>query len=81
MKFKQQFGMVCRRRRKATRLSQVRFGVNCNMDFGYYSRIERGQANWTIDIVERIANNFGVPVFQLFKEANDFKLTKKRKHK
>jgi len=46
--------------------SQVEFGERCGFYQTYLSRIERGQANPTLNAMEVIANALGVTVFELF---------------
>lgn len=69
MTFRERFGVVIRRRRKAMKMSQARFGFTHNVDFNYLGEIERGKANWTILIADRIANGLGVSIYTLFDES------------
>lgn len=62
----QQFGECVRAMRLAQGLSQVEFGERCGFYQTYLSRIERGQANPTLNAMEVIANALGVTVFDLF---------------
>lgn len=62
----QQFGERVRAMRLAQGLSQVEFGERCGFYQTYLSRIERGQANPTLNAMEVIANALGVTVFDLF---------------
>lgn len=60
--------------RLARGLSQVEFGERCGFYQTYLSRIERGQANPTLNAMEVIANGLGVTIFEMFeaiKEAAD----------
>jgi transcriptional regulator with XRE-family HTH domain len=47
-------------------MSQVVFGEKCGFYQTYLSRVERGQANPTINAIEVIANGLGLTVFELF---------------
>ena len=47
-------------------MSQVVFGEKCGFYQTYLSRIERGQANPTLNAVEVIATALGMSVFDLF---------------
>jgi transcriptional regulator with XRE-family HTH domain len=47
-------------------MSQVEFGERCGFYQTYLSRIERGQANPTLNAIEVIANGLGLTVFELF---------------
>lgn len=62
----QQFGERVRAMRLAQGLSQVEFGERCGFYQTYLSRVERGQANPTLNAMEVIANALGVTVFDLF---------------
>jgi transcriptional regulator with XRE-family HTH domain len=62
----QRFGKCVREKRLAQGLSQVEFGERCGFYQTYLSRIERGQANPTLNAIEVIANALGVTVFELF---------------
>lgn len=70
----QQLGEYVRDMRLAQGLSQVEFGERCGFYQTYLSRIERGQANPTLNAMEVIANGLGVTIFDMFeaiKEAAD----------
>jgi transcriptional regulator with XRE-family HTH domain len=62
----QRFGGCVREMRVAQGMSQVEFGERCGFYQTYLSRIERGQANPTLNAMEVIANALGVTVFELF---------------
>lgn len=62
----QQFGECVRELRTAQGLSQVEFGKRCGFYQTYLSRVERGQANPTINAMEVIANALGVTIFDVF---------------
>lgn len=62
----QQFGEHVREMRLAQGMSQVEFGERCGFYQTYLSRIERGQANPTLNAMEVIANALGVSVFDMF---------------
>lgn len=61
-----QLGACIRSLRQETGLSQVEFGEKCGFYQTYLSRVERGQANPTINALEVIANSLGMTVFELF---------------
>jgi len=70
----QQLGEYVRDMRLTRGLSQVEFGERCGFYQTYLSRIERGQANPTLNAMEVIANGLGVTIFEMFeaiKEAAD----------
>jgi transcriptional regulator with XRE-family HTH domain len=62
------FGACVRRLRLDLGLSQVEFGEKCGFYQTYLSRVERGQANPTLNAIEVIATALGLTVFQLFDE-------------
>ena len=49
-------------------MSQTVFGEKCGFYQTYLSRLERGQANPTLNAMEVIANTLGLTVFELFEE-------------
>lgn len=54
--------------RQEAGLSQVVFGEKCGFYQTYLSRLERGQANPTLNAMEVIANALGLTVFELFEK-------------
>jgi transcriptional regulator with XRE-family HTH domain len=65
-KLSKQLGACIRELRLQTGQSQVVFGERCGFYQTYLSRIERGQANPTLNAIEVIANALGLTVFELF---------------
>lgn len=61
-----QFGACVRHLRLGIGLSQVEFGERCGFYQTYLSRIERGQANPTLNAIEVIAISLNLSVFELF---------------
>lgn len=62
----QKFGSCVRELRQGTGLSQVEFGEKCGFYQTYLSRIERGQANPTLNAIDVIAKALGMTIFELF---------------
>lgn len=62
----QLFGERVRAMRLAQGFTQVEFGERCGFYQTYLSRVERGQANPTLNAMEVIANALGVTVFDMF---------------
>jgi transcriptional regulator with XRE-family HTH domain len=62
----QRFGRCIRQLRVEAGLSQVEFGERCGFYQTYLSRLERGQANPTLNAMEVIANGFGLTIFELW---------------
>ncbi len=67
MDVRQRLATNVKRLRKATGLSQEKFGLEYGMDRTYISAIERGRRNPTIAIVERLATALGVDVVELLR--------------
>jgi transcriptional regulator with XRE-family HTH domain len=65
----ERLGAVMRTYRKATKLSQDRFADRIDMHRAYYSAIERGEKNITLDTLLRVADGLGVNTSDLFGKA------------
>lgn len=61
----EQLGLCIRAHRRALGLSQVEFAERCGFYQTYLSRVERGQANPTINAIEVVANALGMGFFEL----------------
>jgi transcriptional regulator with XRE-family HTH domain len=55
-----------RRLRVLRGISSERLAADAGVDRSYTSRLERGVANPSVDVVEKIANVLGVPMAELF---------------
>lgn len=62
----QRFGRCVRELRLEAGLSQVEFGERCGFYQTYLSRLERGQANPTLNAMEVIANALGITIYELW---------------
>jgi transcriptional regulator with XRE-family HTH domain len=62
----QRFRRCVRQLRVEAGLSQVEFGERCGFYQTYLSRLERGQANPTLNAMEVIANALGLTIFELW---------------
>lgn len=62
----QKIGKVTKNMRVARGLSQEQFCNQCGIDQHYISNIENGQRNVSVDVVERIADFFGLSLSQFF---------------
>lgn len=62
------FGTRFKELRLASGLSQEAFADKCGFARSYMSRIERGQANPSLDAIEALADALGVKVSELFIE-------------
>ena len=72
------FGKACRMYREKQNLSQEKFALLIGMDRTYYSSVESGKRNISIQNIFKIAKGLGVSVGaimkkteELMKEAND----------
>lgn len=61
-------GRNVRRVRVAKGISQERLAFDAGVDRSYLGGMERGDANPTVDVLERLAATLGVPLGELFKE-------------
>lgn len=57
-----------RRIRVALGVSQERLAFDAGVDRSYLGGVERGEANPTVDVLERLAETLGVPLAELFVE-------------
>jgi len=65
----ERLGAAIRAYREATSLSQDRFADQIDMHRAYYSAIERGEKNITLDTLLRVADGLGVNASDLFSKA------------
>lgn len=59
-------GTTVRKLRIESGMSQVVFGERCGFYQTYLSRLERGQANPTLNALEVIAGAFNLSIFEFF---------------
>lgn len=52
-------------------LSQTEFGERCGFYQTYLSRLERGQANPTLNAMEVIANWLGLSIYELWERVRE----------
>lgn len=62
-------GGAIRERRSKMMLSQDGFADRIGMHRAYYSSIERGERNLTLETLGRVARGLGVPPSQLLQDA------------
>lgn len=67
------FGACVRGLRLERGFTQVEFGEKCGFYQTYLSRLERGQANPTLNAIEVIANALGMSVFELFERVKSMR--------
>ena len=59
-------GMRIRALRKENRLSQEKFALMVSVERSYLARVEMGQKNPSIDVLEKIAHGLGMTLSELF---------------
>lgn len=59
-----------RRIRVGHGISQERLAFDAGVDRSYLGGVERGEANPTIDVLDRLAETLGVPLADLFVEVD-----------
>lgn len=67
---RKRFGRVVQQTRKSANLSQERFALKSGLARSYFGKVERGEVNVSLDLIERIAKALGVSVGKLFTEAD-----------
>jgi len=65
------FGRCVRQLRQEAGWSQVEFGERCGFYQTYLSRLERGQANPTLNAMEVIANGLGLTIYELWEKVRE----------
>ncbi|WP_411888378.1 helix-turn-helix domain-containing protein [Hydrocarboniphaga effusa] len=64
-------GRLIRSRREAMGVSQDDFAAMVNLDRAYYSHVERGRYNITLEVLFRIAVGLGCTPAELMPEASE----------
>jgi len=64
-------GLAIRRRREALKLSQDDFADTISMHRSYYSAIERGEKNLTLQVLSRVADGLKARLSDLFRDVGD----------
>lgn len=67
----QRIGRRVRRLREEQNLSKTEFCLMVDLSKPYLNKIERGVANPTIKVLERIAEGFDIPVTYLIRTSRD----------
>ena len=66
------FGKACREYREKMNISQEKFALSIGMDRTYYSSIEAGKRNVSIQNIKKIADGFGIRISELVGKAETF---------
>ena len=64
---KENFGEAIRSRREILGLSQEKFALKIGMDRTYYSSVENGKRNVSLENIKKIADGFEISISELFK--------------
>jgi len=68
MRGRELVGRNVRRLRVAQGISQERLAFDAGVDRSYLGGMERGEANPTVDVLDRLAHTLGVALADLFAE-------------
>lgn len=63
------FGKACKEYREEMNNSQEKFALSIGMDRTYYSSVEAGKRNVSIQNIKKIADGFGISISELMKKA------------
>lgn len=63
------FGKACKEYREEMNISQEKFALSIGMDMTYYSSVEAGKRNVSIQNIKKIADGFGISISELMKKA------------
>ena len=66
------FGKACREYREKMNISQEKFALSIGMDRTYYSSVEAGKRNVSIQNIEKIADGFEISISELLEKAETF---------
>lgn len=67
------FGKACREYREKKNISQEKFALLIGLDRTYYSSVESGKRNISIQNIEKIADGLGISLAELMNKAEDEK--------
>lgn len=68
MRGRELIALNLRRIRVALGVSQERLAFDAGVDRSYLGGVERGEANPTVDVLDRLAETLDVPLAELFAE-------------
>lgn len=72
LRLHQRFGRTVRFLRESSGMSQERFAVKAGIDRRYYAKIEHGNANATLNIVEKVAVALSIGIAELFQHVEKY---------
>lgn len=70
------FGRACRDYREKQNISQEKFALLIGMDRTYYSSVESGKRNISIQNIEKIADGLGISLSELMHKTEEIKKAK-----
>ena len=65
------FGKACKVHREKLNISQEKFALSIGMDRTYYSSVESGKRNISIQNIYKIADGLGISIEELMKIAEE----------
>lgn len=65
------FGKACKLYREKLNISQEKFALSIGMDRTYYSSVESGKRNISIQNIYKIADGLGISIEELMKTAEE----------
>ena len=65
------FGLIIKKMREETGLSQEKFALSIGMDRTYHASVELGNRNISLQNIYKIAGGFGVPVSNIFQRIEE----------
>lgn len=66
------FGKACREYREKMNISQEKFALSIGMDRTYYSSVEAGKRNVSIQNIKKIADGFGISISEILGKAETY---------
>lgn len=66
------FGKACREYREKMNISQEKFALSIGMDRTYYSSVEAGKRNVSIQNIKKIADGLEISISELLGKAETF---------
>ncbi len=67
------FGRACREYREKQNISQEKFALLIGMDRTYYSSVEAGKRNISLQNIEKIADGLGISLAELMSKTEEGK--------
>lgn len=65
------FGKACKLHREKLNISQEKFALSIGMDRTYYSSVESGKRNISIQNIYKIADGLGISIEELMKTVEE----------